>query len=175
MKSKIALLAILAITLAGTGVAFGTSATGTVNLTAEVTSIAELTLTNTTIDFPASNPRTTPTITGSASTLVSANVRTGSASTATLVAVAGGPLSDGTAADNIPISNVTSTYTATTGTGFFIAGTAIPMATGTGATLATGTSASGSYTGSFAWALTNSWLYADGNYGATISYTLTAP
>jgi hypothetical protein len=172
MKSRIFLLAILAITLAGTGVAFGVTATGTVNLTAEVTSIAELTLGAGTIDFPATNP-STASIPGSATTSVAANVRTGSSSTATLVAVAGTDLTSGS--DTIPISNVTSTYSATTGSGFFISG-AIPMAKNPGATLATASSnASGSWTGTFTWALANSWTYANGSYAATITYTLTAP
>ncbi len=173
MKSKIVLLAILAIALTGTGVAFGASTTGTVNLTAEVTSIAELTLGASVIDFPATNPSTTS-IPGSATTSVSANVRTGSGSTATLYALAGGDLVSG--GDSIGIANVTSTYTASTGSGFFITGTAIPMSKTTpGATIATGTNASGSYTGTFTWALANSWSYANGNYTATITYTLTAP
>lgn len=174
MKSKIVLLAILAVALTGTGVAFGASTTGTVNLTAEVTSIAELTLGASVIDFPATNPSTTS-IPGSATTSVSANVRTGSGSTATLLALAGGDLVDGTL-DTIPIANVTSTYAASTGSGFFISGTPVPMSkTSPGATIATGTNASGSYTGTFTWALANSWNYANGNYTATITYTLTAP
>jgi hypothetical protein len=172
MKSKIAFLAILAITLAGTGVAFGAN-TGTVNLKAEVTSIAELTLGATTIDFPATNP-STASITGVGTTTVLANVRTGSASTATLVAV-GTDLTSGS--DTIDISNVTSTYTRSGGsTGFFTEGTPIAMAKSPGVTVATAsTNASGSYTGSFAWAMANSWSYADGSYTATITYTLTAP
>ena len=57
MKSKTALLAILAITmtLMGAGLAEAATATGSVNLTAEVTSIAELTLGASVIDFPATN------------------------------------------------------------------------------------------------------------------------
>ncbi len=175
MKSKTALLAILAITmtLMGAGLAEAATATGSVNLTAEVTSIAELTLGASVIDFPATNP-STASIPGVGTTSVSANVRTGSGSTATLTALAATDLKSGS--DIIPISNVTSTYTATTGTGFFIAGTPIAMSTTTpGATLATGTAASGSYTGTFTWAMANSWSYANGNYTAIINYLLTAP
>ncbi len=172
MKRKIALLAILAITLAGTGVAFGDSTTGTVNLTAEVATIASLTLGNTVIDFPATDPGTA-TIPGVGTTSVNATVRTGSSSTATLVAV-GTPLTSGT--DTIPISNVSTKYTATSGTGFFTAGSWIPMAGGGGATLATASSnASGVYTGSYSWQMANSATYPTGNYTATITYTLTAP
>lgn len=168
MKHKIVLLAILAFTLAGTGVAFGVTATGSVSLTAEVTSIAELTLGASTIDFPATNPSTTS-IPGSSTTSVTANVRTGSSSTATLVAVAGADLTSGS--DTIPISNVTSTYSGDAG--FFIT-TPIAMAKTPGVTLASGSN-SGSWTGAFTWALANSWTYANGNYTATITYTLTAP
>jgi len=169
MKSKITLLAILAITLVGTGVAFGDSSTGSVSLKAEVTSIAELTLGSAVIDFPATNPSTVS-IPGSATTTVTANVRTGSTGTpASLVAVGTNLTS---ASDTILISNVTSSYTGDAGF-FTTPGTPIAMAT-TPVTVGSGNT-SGSWTGAFTWALANSWTYANGSYTATISYTLTAP
>jgi hypothetical protein len=86
--------------------------------------------------------------------------------------VASGPLSDGTPADNIPISNVTSTYSGAPG---FFTGGSIQMAASPGVTVGSG--GSGSYTGAFTWALANSWSYQtyNGSYTAAITYTLLAP
>ena len=103
--------------------------------------------------------------------VVTAKVKTGSsANSATLKVLAADDLKSGT--DTIPITNVTSTATNTTGS-FFTAGPVTWSKTAPGATVGQGNS--GSYAGTFNWFLANSWTYPIGSYTATATYTLTAP
>jgi hypothetical protein len=173
MKHKIALLAILAITLAGAGVAFGQATTsGTVSITAEISPIAELTLGAATVDFPNTTPTNNGTLTAAVTTAVTANVRT--AGLATLVATANHDLKS-IGGDTIPIGNVFSSIDSDHG--FFITGAQAMSTTGTtvGGGASGGGGISGSYTGLWTWTFTNQWTYKTGNYSATISYLLSAP
>jgi len=148
------------------GGAFAASDTGDLTVNAAVSARAKLTLDPTTINFPDSDPDTVPSISATENPVdVTAKVRTGAASNATLTCLAGGDLVSG--GDTIAISTVT--WTAT-GAGF-VAGTMSRLA----AQSAGSWTGSGNYSGTFSYALANSWDYEIGNYTATVTYTLTAP
>ena len=171
MKRKIALLAIVALTLTFMGAGFAEAGTtANVSISATVSSSATLTLANTTITFANQTPSTAMTATENGSA-VTATFRTASTAPGTLTVVAAGDLTDANS-DIIAITNLTSTATNGTGT-FFSAGPVTWSKTGAGATVGTGPS--GTYAGTFSWQLANSWAYATGAYATTAIYTLTAP
>jgi len=172
MKYKTMMLTILALILIGGGAAWGASATKNVTLSATVSSTAKLTLANTTITFPDADPDTVSSIPASENgAAVTAKVKTGSATSATLKVLAADDLKSGPS-DVIPITNVTSTATNSSGS-FFEAGPVPWSKSSPGATVGQGNS--GSFAGTFNWFLANSWDYPTGNYTATATYTLTAP
>ena len=151
------------------GLAVGAlAATDTKNLavSATVSSGATLTLGSATMTFPDRNPDSFPSIAATENPVsVTAKAKTGNASTVTLTVLAGGDLTSGS--DTIGISNIT--WTAS-GTGY-VDGTmnkTTPQSAGSW-------TGSGNRSGAFTYSLANSWNYPTGNYGATITYTLTAP
>jgi hypothetical protein len=156
-------VAVLALILMG-----GANLFSQTNLTinATVGSRAELTLSPTTISFPDASPTTSPTIAANSTVSVTAKVRTGSASSPTLTVLANGDLASG--AQTIAISNVTWTASGAP----FIGGT---MNKTTAQSAASFSQGSGSYAGSYAYSLVNSWSYDTGSYTQTATYTLTAP
>ena len=171
MKIKSIVLMILALTLVGAGASWGAQATANVTLGATVSSSAILTLSATSISFPDADPDTVKSIPANENgAIVTAKVKTGSATTASLKILAADDLKSGT--DTIPITNVTSTATNTSGS-FFSAGPVAWSKTAPGATVGTGKS--GSYAGTFSWFLANNWNYATGSYTASATYTLLAP
>ena len=143
MKCKTMMLTILALLLIGAGAAWGASSTANVTLSATVSSSAKLTLATSTITFPDADPDTVFSIPATENpAVVTAKVKTGSATSATLKVLAVDDLKSGT--DTIPITNVTSTATNTTGS-FFTAGPVTWSKTTPGATVGGGNS--GSYAG----------------------------
>jgi hypothetical protein len=158
--------------LIGAGAAWGASATKDVTLSATVTSTAKLTLATTTITFPDADPDITANIPANENgAIVTAKVKTGSlANSAYLNVLATDDLKSGT--DVIPITNVTSTATNSSGS-FFLAGPITWSKTAPGARVGQGNS--GNFAGAFNWFLANSWSYASGSYTAQAQYTLTAP
>lgn len=172
MKCKTMMLMMLALILIGAGAAWGADATKNVTLSATVASTAKLTLSTSTITFPDGDPDIpSPIAALENGAIVTAKVKTGSsANSATLKVLAADDLKSGS--DTIPITNVTSTATNTSGS-FFTAGPVTWSKTALGATVGQGNS--GSFSGTFNWFLANSWTYATGNYTTTAIYTLTAP
>lgn len=172
MKRKIALLAILALTLTFMGAGFAEAVTSqaTVTLGATVSSSASLSLANTTVTFPNVTP---PGVINAAENgaIVTATFRTATSTPGTLM-VLSTDLTDAPASDVIPVTAISSTATNTSG-GFFTAGPVTWSKTGNGAQVGTGPS--GSYAGTFSWSLANSWTYATGVYTGSAVYTLTAP
>jgi hypothetical protein len=171
MKAKTVLLLMLALTLVGAAAAWGASDTKDVTISATVSSAAKLTLATTTVTFPDADPDDVKSIAAKENgAAVTAKVKTGSATSATLKVLATDDLISGK--DIIPITNVTSTATNTSGS-FFSAGPITWSKTSPGATVGQGNS--GSFVGTFSWFLANSWDYPTGNYTAKATYTLTAP
>ncbi len=132
-------------------------------INASVLSRAELTLSPTTINFPDANPTTTPSIAADSPVAVNARVRT--TGTPTLRVLANADLTSGP--DTIGADQVTWTAGAP-----FIAGTMNIVTPQDAATFVAG---SGQYSGTYTFALANSWSYAVGAYTTTATYTLTAP
>jgi hypothetical protein len=175
MKSKIAISGILVLILGFVGIGLVEAATDTasVTLSAQVTSMATLTLSTSTISFVNADPTSTPSIQATEQDIaVTASVRTASSpvGTATLKVLAADDLKSGS--DVIPITAVTSTAANISGS-FFAAGPVTWSKTSPGATVGSGNS--GYFTGTFNWFLANSWTYPTGSYSATAIYTLTAP
>ncbi len=170
MKIKVAFLVILAIMLGGAGIASAVTSTAGVTVTAEIVPTATLTLSNTTITFSGHESPPTPMAASENGSTVQATFRTATATPGTLVVQANGDLTNA-ASDTIPISALKSTATNTLGS-FFAAG---PITWSSSSAVQVGTGPSGDYTGTFSWALDNSWTYATGTYSATATYTLTAP
>lgn len=171
MKLKTIILMIAALTLVGAGAAWGAQATADVKVAATVSSSAKLTLAASTITFPDADPDTTKSIPANENgAIVTAKVKTGSSTTATLKVLAADDLKSGT--DTIPIANVTSSATNSSGT-FFSAGPITWSKTSPGVTVGQG--GSGSYSGTFSWFLANSWNFPTGSYTANATYTLLAP
>jgi len=146
----------------------GLAATSQQTLTVHATVAARATLTLgvTDIHFPASDPDATPAIDATENPVsVDVKAHSGSSSTVTLTCQANGDLVSG--GDTIGIDQVSWTVT---GAGF-AAGT-MSKSSGVSAGSWTG---SGSRSGTFSFALANSWSYATGAYSQTVVYTLTAP
>jgi hypothetical protein len=140
------------------------TATGTVNVTANVAARARLTLGAASITFNDADPDVTPSLTATAIT-IDVMARTGAASNVTLTVQSNGDLTTGS--DTIPISNLTWTVGGDAG---FQAGTAAAA----DVTLGSWTGG-GARSGTQTYALVNSWDYAIGTYTATLTYTLTSP
>ena len=132
-------------------------------INATVLSRAELTLSPTLISFPDANPTTTPSIPANVPVAVTARVRT--TGTPTLGVVANADLTS--PLNTIGVNQVTWTATAP-----FAPGT---MNFGTSQNAATFAAGSGQYSGTYTFALANSWNYPIGAYTTTATYTLTAP
>jgi hypothetical protein len=146
------------------GVGTASAQTQVLTINASVLNRAELVLTPTTINFADANPTTTPSIAADSTVSVTARVRT--SGTPTLRVLAAADLTAG--ANTIAIGNVTWTASAAP----FIAGTMNRVTAQDAATFAAG---SGQYTGTYTYALANSWSYSVGSYSTTATYTLTAP
>lgn len=163
--NKIIILTVIC-TLLLAGSAWGATATANLTINATVSAAATLTLSKSAINFPNSDPDSTPSIPAAENPVnVTAKVKTGTASVATLTVLAGGDLTSG--ADIISINNVT--WTAS-GAGF-VAGT-MNKTTAQSAGSWTG---SGNRSGTFSYFLANNWSYPTGSYTAASTYTLTAP
>jgi len=162
---KKVLITLVAVLICAGTVAFAATDTKTVTVSATVTATAKLTLGSATLTFPDADPDTTPSISATEGPIaITAKGKTSAAGNITLVVKAGGPLTSGT--DTIALANLT--WTAG-GAGYVggtmnIADQAVGSWTG-----------SGTYAGTQTYALANSWSYVTGNYGATLTYTLTAP
>ncbi len=137
----------------------------TVTASFNVAAQAKLSFSATTLTFPDADPGTTPLVPASQNPItVTASVRFGSGQ-AILTVLASDDLRSGM--DVIPISALT--WTAS-GTGF-VGGS---MSRTTAQMVATWNT-SDRYVGSLTFRLGNSWNYASGNYGTTLTYTLSTP
>jgi hypothetical protein len=146
--------------------AFAATDTKTLVINAAIESAASLTISTTAINFATANPDTVSSIANTEGAVnVQVKVRTGVASSVTLTHQAVGPLTSGS--NTIAINNVSWT---SSGTGF-AAGT-MSSSTPVSAGAWTG---SGARSGTFSYALVNSWNYAVGSYTVSSTYTLTAP
>lgn len=151
-----------------TASAEGWAATDQQSLTinATVSAKAKLTLGEAAINFPDADPDSVPSIAATENPVsVTVKAQTGSASSVTLTAQANGDLDSGT--DTIAITNVTWTAAGDPG---FVAGTMDTVAQSAGSW-----TGSGNRSGTFSYALANSWDYMPGSYSQTVVYTLTAP
>jgi hypothetical protein len=149
-----------------TGSIFAASTTATLNIGATVSSTAKLTLGAASISFANADPDITASIPSvPASVSVDAKAKTTGSGSVTLTVATGGDLISGT--DHILISNVTWTAAADPG---LVGGTmsTTPQSAGSW-------TGSGSRSGTFSYALANSWAYATGNYTSTATYTLACP
>jgi len=162
-------LLILATIIACAGaVVFAAEDSKTLTVSATVSATAKLTLSAATLTFPDTDPDTgggliSPT---EGAITVTAKGKTSAAGNITLVVASDGDLISGT--DSIPIGALR-----WTGAG---AGYVAGPTTMTNADQSVGSwTGSGSYVGTNTFTLTNSWAYMTGNYGATLTYTLTAP
>ena len=150
-----------------TGSIFAASTTATLAIGATVSSTAKLTLGAASISFANADPDSTPSITASPDPVsVTAKAKTSTAGNVTLTVQTSDDLKSGT--DVIDITNVTWTVT---GAGF----SAGAMSKAPGSTSAASWTGSGNRSGTFSYALANSWSYATGNYTATATYTLACP
>lgn len=138
--------------------------TASLNVTAQVSATAKLTLDTAAISFANADPDTVPSIAAAAIT-VDAKAKTTGNGAVTLQVQADGPLTSGS--DTIAASSLT--WTAT-GAGF-VAGT---MSSASGQSLGSWTGP-GNRSGTQTYSFANSWAYATGNYSMTVTYTLTAP
>ena len=144
---------------------------GNVTLSATVSSTAKLTLATTTTFRYGRLDTVTNIPANENGAIVKAKVKSGStANSATLKVLATDDLKSGT--DTIPITNVTSTATNTSGS-FFLAGPITWSKTSPGVTVGQGNS--GSFAGTFNWFLASNWTYPTGAYTGHATYTLTAP
>jgi hypothetical protein len=140
--------------------------TKTLTVNATVNAVAGLSFGTTSLNFASADPGASSSIAATENPVsVTVNARTSTTGSVTLTVLAGGDLVSGS--DTIGINNVS--WTAT-GSGF-VAGTMNK----TTAQSAGSWSGSGIRTGSFSYALANSWSYASGAYTASVTYTLTAP
>jgi hypothetical protein len=147
------------------GVVFAASDSKLLTINAQVSDRASLTLEVATINFPDTDPDTSPIPATENSVDVTVKVRTGSASAVTLTHQAAGNLTSGS--DTIPIGNVTWTATG----GGFQGGTmssTVPQTAGSW-------TGSGNRSGTFSYFLVNSWDYAIGGYSVSSTYILSTP
>jgi hypothetical protein len=141
-----------------------TSATVTVN--ASVLAKAKLTVSAAAITFADADPDVTPVIAANIPLDITVKARTTAGSPVSLTVQSGGNLVDG--GNNIAISALkwTSSGPSFNATGTSNATTGQPVVTFSG---------SGTRNGTQSYTLDNSWAYATGNYGATLTYTLSTP
>ena len=166
MKKLSLILVLVSCLVLVAGGAFGATATQNLTINATVSSVATLTLSTNTNNFPNADPDVTGSIPATENAVtVTVKGRTGAGSTVTLTHRAGGDLTSGS--DTIAIGNVT--WTAT-GAGFaagtMSSGADVPAGSWTGP---------GNHPGTFSYFLANSWAYAMGNYTVSSTYTLTVP
>jgi hypothetical protein len=148
------------------GGAFAASDTKNLTVNAVVAGSATLTIDKAAINFPNANPeQVNPIPNNDGAVNVTVQARTGAAQNVTLTHQAASDLISGS--DHIGIDQVS--WTAA-GSGF------VPGSMSNSVPVSAGTwQGSGTHTGSFNYALVNSWSYAVGTYMATSTYTLTAP
>ncbi len=162
---KVVLTTLLAVLVCVGTVVFAATDTKTVTVSATVSATAKLTLSSATLTFPDADPDTTPSIAPNEGAInISAKGKTSAAGNITLVVRSDGNLVSG--GDSIAISNLTWTVT---GAGY-VPGTMNTVDQSLGSW-----TGSGNYAGTQTYALANSWSYVTGTYGATLTYTLTAP
>ncbi len=139
--------------------------TENINATAVVAARGRITLTGT-INFPDTDPFTTPNI-DAAPLTVAALARVAAGAGVSLTVQAGGDFvaTGGT----IPIGNLS---WSSTGAGFVAGPLTMSSAAAVGVGAWTG---SGSRTGSQTYRLVNDWAYAPGNYTVELTYTLSTP
>jgi hypothetical protein len=155
------LVAVLMAAAADTRAQTVATATGTFVVAAQ----SKLTISSTTLTFPNADPDTVPNIQASEPpTVMTASVRIPSGQ-GILTVLAADDLRSGM--DTILVSALK--WTAT-GTGF----TGGTMSKSVAQTVAAWNT-SGSYTGTVTFTLSNSWTYAIGSYGTTLTYTLSTP
>jgi len=164
-KRSLVLVIGLGLILIAGGV-FAASDSKPLTINAEVSDRASLTLEVATINFPDTDPDTTPIPATENSVDVTVKVRTGSASAVTLTHQAAGDLTN-PALDAIPIGSVTWTATG----GGFQAGTM----SSTVAQTAGSWTGPGNRSGTFSYFLVNSWNYAIGSYSVSSTYILSTP
>lgn len=142
------------------------SQTATATLSANVNTIAKLTLSTASVSFPDANPDTVPQVPSAGGPIaITAKSRATPGAQVVLTVLASDDLRSGLTV--IPASNVTWTVS---GAGF-VAGT---LNKTTPVTLATWTG-SGVRAGSQQWFFRNVWTHPTGTFTATVIYTLSAP
>ena len=139
--------------------------TATVSVSATVSAKAKLTLGSTAASFADADPDLTPLLSATAIS-IDVKSRTSAAGSVTLTVLAGDDLLN-VANDPIAINNLTWTVT---GTGFAAGTMSKTVAQSVGSW-----SGGGTQSGTQTYKLVNSWSYKTGSYGASITYTLTAP
>jgi hypothetical protein len=157
------IIAAVAVLALSTPAVAQTSAAVTVN--AQVNALARLTVSATAISFADSDPDTVTVIPANTPLTIGVRARTGAGGSVTLTVVADTNLVSGS--DNIAISALKWSSTGpnfnSTGTSALTAQTVVSF------------TGSGSRTGTQNYTLDNSWAYATGNYGTSLTYTLSAP
>jgi hypothetical protein len=144
----------------------GSSVTDTATLNANLTPIAKLTLSSSTLSFPDADPDTVPLVPGVPATIdITSKARARAGATVILTLQADDDLRSGV--DTIPASTIS--WTAT-GAGF-VGGTVSRTAPQTVASWI----GSGLRSGSQTFTFVNSWDYAVGTYTLSLVYTLSAP
>lgn len=144
------------------------TATAEVNVTAHVDAMAKLTVDSATLDFPNTDPDTTPVVGAPNPINITAKARTSSGGNVTLTVIADGDLTNGS--DTIGIAAIKWT---STGAGF-VAGT---MDSGTAQSVCSwnNSSTDAGFVGTQRYTMVNSWAYVTGTYTAKLTYTLVAP
>ncbi len=163
---KVLLVVVMVLAMTG-GVAYAQGVdTKTINVTVHVGAVAQLTLGTATLTFPNSDPDTVPSISATEGDVaVTAKLRTSSATNWTLTVKASGANMTDAAGDTIAVSALTWTHTGAAFSDGIMDAADQPVATQKG---------SGTYAGTQAYRMANSWTYATGSYSTTLTYTLTA-
>jgi hypothetical protein len=164
-KQSLVLVIGLGLILIAGGV-FAASDSKPLTINAQVIERASLTLEVATINFPDTDPDTTPIPATENPVDVTVKVRAGSTTPVTLTHQTAGNLRNA-ALDEIPIGNVT--WTAT-GAGFQggTMNSTVPQTAGSW-------TGPGNRPGTFSYFLVNSWDYAIGDYSVSSTYILSAP
>ncbi len=139
--------------------------TAAVTVNAQVNALARLTVSAAAISFADSDPDTVTVIPANTALTVGVRARTSAGGSVTLTVAADTNLTSGS--DSIAI---TALKWSSTGASFNPTGTSALTAQ----TVVSFTG-SGSRTGTQNYTLDNSWAYATGNYGTSLTYTLSAP
>lgn len=165
MRTKRILAFIIGFTLFMAGAVWAAIDTKTLTINATVSTKAELSLSQATINFPDADPDTTASIPADSPVTITAKVKTGLSAKPTLTVKTATDLTSGM--DTIAITNVT-----WTATGDMVDGT---MSKDNQVTVNGNWTGSNKYVGTCSFFLANSWTYAVGNYTAVATYTLTSP